>query len=163
MSRVEGVSPCAEGLSSACALFVGMFRELSVYLHVLNVCCLHVPRCWHVSRAERVSPCAERMPSRELSVSLHVSRAERVSSFSFLRLALAPLELSVSVHLSAHFEGWVLVFIWFAASREESVCACVRTYQEPSVYLRVFSLFESLACCSMCLHTLRAESVAACV
>ncbi len=157
---------------SACALFVGMFQELSVYLHVLNVCRLHVPRtcvvcmclvCWHVSRAERVSSCAERMPSRELSVSLHVSRAERVSSFSFLCLALAPLELSVSVHVSAHFEGWVLVFIRFSASREESVFACVRTYQEPSVYLRVFWLFERLACFSMCLHTLRAESVAACV
>ncbi len=69
----------------------------------------------------------------------------------------------MSVHVSAHFEGWVLVFIQVAASREESMCACVRTYQEPSVYLRVFSLFESLACFSMRLHTLRAESVAACI
>jgi hypothetical protein len=48
-------------------------------------------------------------------------------------------------------------------SRVERVCACVCTYQEPSVCLRVFARFESQTCHSMCMRTLRAESVAACV
>ena len=81
MPKAERVSSCAEVFFSACALFVGRFRELSEYLHVLSVCHLV---CWKVSRAERVSSCAERLSSRELSVSLHVLRAESVSSFSFL-------------------------------------------------------------------------------
>jgi hypothetical protein len=66
--------------------------------------------CWQVSRAERVSSCAECLSSRELSVSLYVSRAERLSSVSFLCLALsvclhAPRELRVCVHVSARIEG----------------------------------------------------------
>ncbi len=81
MSKAERVSSCAEGLFSACALFVGRFQELSRYLHVLSVCYFV---CWQVSRAEGVSSCAECLSSRELSVSLYVSRAESVSSFSFL-------------------------------------------------------------------------------
>jgi hypothetical protein len=65
---------------------------------------------WHVLRAERVPSCAERVSSRELSVSWHVLRAERVFSFSFLCRALSvclhvPRELSVCVNVSAHIEG----------------------------------------------------------
>ena len=36
--RAERVSSCAECLASACALFVGRSRELSVYIPVLGVC-----------------------------------------------------------------------------------------------------------------------------
>jgi hypothetical protein len=104
--------------------------------------------------------------SRQLSVSLHISRAERVSSFSFLRRALsvcmhAHQELSVCVHVSARMRA-ERVSLFICLHQEWCVCvrarACVCTYQELIVYLRAFARFESRTCCSMCLHTLRAES-----
>jgi hypothetical protein len=110
VSRAERVSSCVECLLSSCALFVGRLRELSAYLHVLSVVVCMCLACWQNLRAGRVSSCAERLSSRELSISLYVSRAERLSSVSFLCLALsvclhAPRELSVCVHVSARMEG----------------------------------------------------------
>jgi hypothetical protein len=43
------------------------------------------------------------------------------------------------------------------------MCACACTYQEQSMYLRVFARFENQTCFSVCLYTSRTESVSACV
>ena len=70
------------------------------------------------------------------------------------------------LHVSDIIKSWACIYICWLISRDECVSACVDwyqrmervsacvcTYQEPSVYLHEFALFESWACLSMCLHT----------
>jgi hypothetical protein len=119
-STGERVYACAERMLSACALFVGTFPELSVYLHSvscvegfvflhvpleLSVCCLHMPQelTVYLHSVSCVKSCACLHVPQELSVYLHsvscvesayASRAEHASSFN-----LACQELGLYLHM----------------------------------------------------------------
>jgi hypothetical protein len=143
VSRAERVSSCAEGLFSACALFVRRFRELRVCLHVLSVC--------------RLESWALVCMFRELRVYLH-----SVFCVECWVCACMHLKSWACVCMYLRVLGAEHVSLFVCLHQEWSVCVCVHV----SARIKSLSCIRvhlSRTCFSMCLHTLRAYSLAACV
>jgi hypothetical protein len=167
---------------------MGIFHELAVYLH--SVSCVKGWACvvcirLNVSRARLVSAFCSLDPEPSFSAYVCIYRELLVCLFSF---ACIKGWARACMCLYPYQVPWVYVCVCLRVLRARHVSAYAYTYQElrvclrvfvrvesqaffsmvcthwgPSVYLRVFARVENQACFRMCLHTLTAESVAACV